>query len=887
MAKKKIDFDKYASGLFIRTEQYADRVRQHYASAVNELLKISANAQISPEETFSFANNKRISNKANEILRSLYSAVYYEIKNGVLSEWEYANLSCDALIESIFGKGLNEDNHFARWFSRNQEAMDAFFKRKSAYGGMNLSQKVWKYTGDLKTEMELALSLSLGQGDSASKVSREVRKYLQEPERLFRRIKTGVDTNGKPIYKLSKAAKAYHPGRGVYRSSYKNAMRLTRTETNMAYKTAEQDRWQRLDFVVGYEIKTSNNHPEQDICDELKGKYPKDFVFKGWHPQCRCYVVPILAKENEFVEMQKQILAGEDPTVKSVNIIRRPGQKFYDWWENNKERIEMATTMPYWVQDNQDYINKKRKIRIKTDEEREAIRKKWAERAKKYQLITKMANNVLKVAQEYPEINLTALQSFIDKMNIGQMNNEARTVAKQIAEIRKDEQMLSVLIPDVHEWKKQFTSAELHNVYDAVEKKIASWSSLSLKKQAEKLKFEWDDFLGGNMKNVQLKYKTWQVSQAAYKRKYEQVLDSIDWQNIDNVLQEALTFKTKSKPYLDLIDKLQVSISAGDKAKAQSIVADMQAKRAALKRAADARAVKRYGKSADGLYAGGNPFEAGELAKLKDYETRIIDDIMSGRGADYNLIAQYHNYVLQLSEKYYPKQASLFTDEERNAMKAIADKYLARPKTNPHWIWGTNLGGVYSGNDSKVNAYLPKLAGLTREELSIIQRFTNGSTFSNCYNLRNESEYWRNKLKDKLNCLSRSEIKEQYEIIEEWSQGANYTLDRMVRYNGITFRGLNSGGGPELRKALSQAFKENKPWVNNASCSTSMKHSVAESFDGDTILIIHNKTGAYIHAISDYSSEYEIMTLRGTKYKVLAPPKRIGSRYYVELEEII
>ena len=429
--------------------------------------------------------------------------------------------------------------------------------------------------------------------------------------------------------------------------------------------------------------------------------------------------------------------------------------------------------------------------------------------------------------------------------------------------------------------------AELQQVHDAVGKKLASWSSLSLEKQAEKLKFEWDDFLGGNMKNVQLKYKTWQVSQAAYKRKYEQVLDSIDWQNIDNVLLEALTFKTKSKPYLDLIDELKVSISAGDKTKAQSIVADMQAKRAALKRAADARAVKRYGKSADGLYAGGNPFEAGELAKLKDYETRIIDGIMSGRGADHNLIAQYHDYVLQLSEKYYPKQASLFTDEERNAMKAIADKYLARPKTNPHWIWGTDLGGVYSGIDSKVNAYLPKLAGLTREELSIVQRFTNGSTFSNCYNLRNESEYWRNKFKDKLSRLSRAEIKEQYEIIEEWSQGANYTLDRMVRYNGITFRGIDSGGGPELRKALSQAFKKNKPWVNNASCSTSMKHRVAESFDGDTILIIHNKTGAYIHAISDYSSEYEIMTLRGTKYKVLAPPKRIGSRYYVELEEII
>lgn len=321
MAKKKIDIDKYVSGLFLRTEQYADNVRKHYASAVEALLDLSSNTHIGTDETFSFSNNKRISPQANNVLRGLYSAVYNEIKNGVAAEWEYANLSCDALIESIFGKGLEEDNHFARWFSRNQEAMDAFFTRKSAYGGMNLSQKVWKYTGDLKTEMELALSLSLGQGDSASTVSRKVRQYLQEPDKLFRRIRTVTDANGNPLYKLSKAAKAYNPGRGVYRSSYKNAMRLTRTETNMAYKTAEQDRWQRLDFVVGYEIKTSNNHPEQDICDELKGKYPKDFVFKGWHPQCRCYVVPILAKENEFVEMQKQILAGEDPTVDRKSVV--------------------------------------------------------------------------------------------------------------------------------------------------------------------------------------------------------------------------------------------------------------------------------------------------------------------------------------------------------------------------------------------------------------------------------------------------------------------------------------------------------------------------------------------------------------------------------------
>lgn len=605
MAKKKIDIDKYASGLFARTEQYADKVRQHYATAVEELLKLSAKSHISPDELFSFSDNKKLSEKANNVLRGLYSAVYNEIKGGIAAEWEYANLSCDALIESIFGKGLAEDNHFARWFSRNQEAMDAFFARKSAYGGMNLSQKVWLYTGDLKTEMELALSLSLGQGDSASTVSRKVRQFLQEPEKLFRRIRTGTDANGNPLYKLSKAAKAYHPGRGVYRSSYKNAMRLTRTETNMAYRASEQDRWQRMDFVVGYEVKRSKRGFDCSICESLKGKFPKDFVFRGWHAQCRCVVVPILATDDEFIKMQEKILAGENPaSIRSANAIRRPHEDFYKWWEDNKERVETATAMPYWVQDNQDYINKKRKIRVRTDEEREAIRKKWAERSKKYQLITKMANNVLKVAQEYPEIDLTALQSFIDKRNIASMNTEARTVAKQIVEIRKDEQMLSDLIPDVHEWKKQFTSAELHEVYDAVEKKLAqienapldTYKYKSLLEQKKALLEKEIQYVSDpNYLKPHKLYPTWNVSQSAYAKWHAIVVDAIEWEKINTEVASITSFKTKSKPYLDLVDVLQDAVKNKDKALAQKTIADIQAKRAELDKAALARQRKKMG----------------------------------------------------------------------------------------------------------------------------------------------------------------------------------------------------------------------------------------------------------------------------------------------------
>lgn len=594
MAKKKIDFDKYASALFGRTEQYADNVRRHFASAVDELLKLSANSHIGPDETFSFGSNKKLSEKANTVLRGLYSAVYNEIKGGVSAEWENANLACDALIESIFGKGLDEDNHFARWFSRNQEAMDSFFLRKSAYGGMNLSQKVWKYTGDLKNEMELALSLSLGQGDSASTVSRKVRQYLQEPEKLFRRIKTGIDENGNPKFKLSKAAKAYHPGQGVYRSSYKNAMRMTRTETNMAYRAAEQDRWQRMDFVVGYEIVRSKHHYPCSLCESLAGKYPKDFVFRGWHPQCRCYVKPILAEEDEFLKMQQDILEGKEPTsTRSVNTIRKPGEKFYDWLADNKDRLESATAMPYWMQDNQDYINKKRKIKVKTDEEREAIRKKWAERAKKNQLTIKMANNVVKIAQEYPEIDLMELQIYIDNKNIAMMNKEARMVAKRVVEIRKDEKALSALIPNVHEWKKQFTSAELHAVFDAVEKKLDSISDKSLIEQVKQLNKEITYVSTPDYLKPHKLYPTWEVSQAAYMKQLDKVQDALDWENINDSLVGITAFKTKSKPYLDLVDVLQEAVNKKDKTLAKQTILDIQKKRAELDKAAEARMRKR------------------------------------------------------------------------------------------------------------------------------------------------------------------------------------------------------------------------------------------------------------------------------------------------------
>lgn len=197
-------------------------------------------------------------------------------------------------------------------------------------------------------------------------MSRDLRGYLQQPDKLFRRVR---DAYG--VLRLSQAAKAYHPGRGVYRSSYKNARRLAATETNIAYNTADYLRWQQLDFVVGIRVELSNNHtlngrPFHDICDELsaprgsnntggRGCYPKDFKFTGWHPLCRCHALTILKTDDEIAEDTRRILAGEPTDTGSVNRVDDMPQEFKEWVDSNAGRITGAAnrgTLPYFIRDN-------------------------------------------------------------------------------------------------------------------------------------------------------------------------------------------------------------------------------------------------------------------------------------------------------------------------------------------------------------------------------------------------------------------------------------------------------------------------------------------------------------------------------------------------------
>lgn len=337
--------DKQHLKNFLRQAQTLSDI---FGTATDKAVAIGATTGFcDPDGEFLFDKFPAIKERVQKLFQELHAQLTTTITEGNRREWLLSAAKNDAMVEKLCKRAGISADRAKEWLQPNMEALEAFQGRKER--GMGLSDRVWRLTDQFKGELEMALELGLGDGKSAADLSRDVREYLNEPHKLFRRVR-----NEKGQLRLSRSAAAYHPGQGVYRSSYKNALRLTATENNMAYRTADHERWQRLDFVIGIEILLSNNHPCEDICDELAGEYPKTFKFVGWHPFCRCIAVPKLADDDEFIERQQALIDGQDvPEGGYSGEITEIPEAFNNWVRNNAERIENAAkSVPYFIRDN-------------------------------------------------------------------------------------------------------------------------------------------------------------------------------------------------------------------------------------------------------------------------------------------------------------------------------------------------------------------------------------------------------------------------------------------------------------------------------------------------------------------------------------------------------
>lgn len=338
-----------------QTEEYAQAVDVLYNKAVMEFALLADNVKTNPEKPFSFSDYPSTKGVAQNIINELINNLESVVTKGCREQWLYACKKNDEFLSSIMNTSKIPKKMLQKYQDKNLDALLAFQTRK--VGGMDLSQRIWNYAGQMKTQMELGIDIALGDGKSAHALSRDLRQYLVDPDKLFRRVR---DKHGNLV--LSKNAKAFNPGQGKYRSSYKNAMRLTRTEINMAYRESDQLRWQQLDFIVGFEVKLSNNHTLNgvsfvDICDDLAGKYPKTFKFSGWHPQCRCHTVPIMMDRDEFnndelAELKAAINGTEYKRYPSANEVTDLPDNFKVWAADNKERSLVWKSQPYFIRNN-------------------------------------------------------------------------------------------------------------------------------------------------------------------------------------------------------------------------------------------------------------------------------------------------------------------------------------------------------------------------------------------------------------------------------------------------------------------------------------------------------------------------------------------------------
>lgn len=710
---------------------YNKRLGRLYSDYVKKLTSLGYGEDVLEDDAlFNFDNFPQLKARLNEIFNDYYQNSLLCYKSGITDGVALA-YNHDEMV--IGGYSVLTDK--AIRVARDTAAATFIANRLKTKNGLNLAQTVWNYCQQTKSEFEMAMSNTIAdgikKGSSAEEIGKSIRKYLNDPDMMYRRYHTiKVQKNGKKKDAVTWRRRRIIDGKvrfieeplekvgmGVYRSARKNALRVARTEINAAYHKARNERWQNEPFVIGQYIHVSPQHNIDDICNDLEGRYPKDYVWISWHPQCICTSDPITIQGEEKKEFYKRLMAGEDMSnyVSTFAVLTMP-EKYNQYIKDNSEAIMkagMRGKLAWHLQDNTKYwahllspsdrkklglkavsskelilAKAKERHAIRTKEQIDKIQSRWDKHRRDYynglvhnllgsKSVTdiksqdlferyyairyaikdkksaseiaslfdrfkrgyqtklawtdrKVAMNVMKVAANYGETDVSSVLIALKSANYTLARKEAKTLANAISAIKKDELSLSALIPDVNKWHKQFTSKELHGVYDAVEAKLAQWQSLTLEQQAKKLQFEAIDFLGGNMHGVQQKYATWKVSQAAYLKKLDEVNTAIDWININKAYADVKGYSTQSKVYHKILFDLKNAMVSQDKDLAKQLIQEAQDKKNSLIQLKAKRAANKGGN-------GSIPFDADAYSQARKdaavwaKNTKDADDILRAK----------------------------------------------------------------------------------------------------------------------------------------------------------------------------------------------------------------------------------------------------------------
>lgn len=970
---------------------YNKRLSRLYSDYVKKLTSLGYREDVlEGDELFNFDNFPQFKARLDDIFNDYFQNSLLCYKSGIT---DGVALAYNHDYYVLNGFSVLSDK--AIRVARDTAAAAFISNRLKSKNGLNLAQTVWNYCQQSKAEFEMAMSNSIAdgikQGTSAEEIGKSIRKYLNDPDMMYRRYHTiKVLKNGKKKDVVTwrrrrvidgKVRFVEEPlenvGMGVYRSARKNALRVARTEINAAYHKARNDRWQNEPFVIGQYIHPSPQHAIEDICDEVEGRYPKDFVWISWHPQCICTSDPITIQGEEKKDFYKRLMAGEDMSnyVSPFAVTDVP-DSYKQYIRDNSEAIvkaqkrgklawHLADNEKYWVNlmsaadrkemglmSSKETILANAKLRHaqRTQEQADKIQNRWDKHRRDYynglvhdllggKSITdiksndlferyyairyaikdkksaeeiaqifdrfkqgyqtklmwtdrKVAMNVLKVAKNYGETDFSKVQALLQAADYAKAREAAKTLAKSIKAVQLDEASLSKLIPDVNMWHKKFTSQELHGVYDAVENKLAQWKGLTLEKQASKLQFEANDFLGGNMHGVQQKYVTWKVSQAAYLKKLDEVNTAIEWIDINKAYADVKAYNTQSKVYHQMLYDLKNAIVAQDKDVAKQLVHDAQEKRESLiqlktKRATnknsgsipfDANAYSQarknaafWAKDADTADDYFRPFAKADWKRWTQNEKEVAFNYTSG--------SSYINepcYKTYLSTKYGVNHEVRDSWNDINTLSSMIDK--SKPFTRDVWL---NRG-------ASTSEFLSQFGERLSSDTALEYQYTN---------IANELRKEKDNLRWELNESKRKRLQTKIDDLQKQLNSVDLSnlitsdLSKIIGKEGINKPFMSTAQTKGYGFVGNGANDVTSTCVYNIYCPKGTKGIYTEPYScfgrlSSSGYKWDGKSGAHSYG---GNMELEVILQRGTKFRVTKVERvynNKGFRWFIDIEVI-
>ena len=157
----------------IATERYIRDVEKAFQRLISQTASAVVKTKLK-KELFQFKKNPKITERIAQILSEYENSLLGIISTGSVRQWNFANekynylkaLTLKRIANKIPKEVFQKELLKVAANTQNARALLSFQQRK--INGFTLSDRVWNITKQAKEELELAIDLSLTEGQSAN-----------------------------------------------------------------------------------------------------------------------------------------------------------------------------------------------------------------------------------------------------------------------------------------------------------------------------------------------------------------------------------------------------------------------------------------------------------------------------------------------------------------------------------------------------------------------------------------------------------------------------------------------------------------------------------------------------------------------------------------------